>query len=177
MLKARCLGRARLDLLSRRFGAGPRGGQPGCMPTGTVTDARSGCVATRVAGGVAPSAGSSLREGARRQQNCPGKHRPRGGRWSRAAGRPSLTWPACAAYGISSDYHKSGQEPNFYVKQHLGLADFRVQSYEATEKWVCGGLPHFRFLQWRLNHERAQAQWHSLADVIVTTAMNMHGLF
>ena len=24
---------------------------------------------------------------------------------------------------------------NFYVKQHLGLADFRVQSYEATEKW------------------------------------------
>ena len=24
---------------------------------------------------------------------------------------------------------------NFYVKQHLGLTDFRVQSYEATEKW------------------------------------------
>ena len=23
---------------------------------------------------------------------------------------------------------------NFYVKQHLGLADFRVQAYEATEK-------------------------------------------
>jgi hypothetical protein len=31
------------------------------MPTGTVTDARSGCVATRVAGGVASLSGLSPR--------------------------------------------------------------------------------------------------------------------
>ena len=41
---------------------------------------------------------------------------------------------------------------NFYVKQHLGLADFRVQSYEATEKWFAIVFLALVFLQWRLNH-------------------------
>jgi hypothetical protein len=41
---------------------------------------------------------------------------------------------------------------NFYVKQHLGLTDFRVQSYEATEKWFAVVFVALAFLQWRLNH-------------------------
>lgn len=55
---------------------------------------------------------------------------------------------------------------NFYVKQQLGLADFRVQSYEAIEKWFAVVFLALGFLQWRLNHARDQAQWHSLADVV-----------
>jgi len=55
---------------------------------------------------------------------------------------------------------------NFYVKQHLGLADFRVQSYEAIEKWFAVVFLALGFLQWRLNHERTQAHWYSLADVV-----------
>ena len=55
---------------------------------------------------------------------------------------------------------------NFYVKQHLGLADFRVQSYEATEKWFAIVFLAFVFLQWRLNHAQAKEPWHALADVV-----------
>jgi hypothetical protein len=38
---------------------------------------------------------------------------------------------------------------NFYVKQQLGLADFRVQSYEATEKWFAVVFLALAFLQER----------------------------
>jgi hypothetical protein len=55
---------------------------------------------------------------------------------------------------------------NFYVKQHLGLADFRVQSYEATEKWFAVVFLALAFLQWRLNHAPAKTRWRSLADVV-----------
>ena len=55
---------------------------------------------------------------------------------------------------------------NFYVKQHLGLADFRVQSYEATEKWFAIVFLALVFLQWRLNHAHAKEPWHALADVV-----------
>ena len=55
---------------------------------------------------------------------------------------------------------------NFYVKQHLGLADFRVQSYEATEKWFAVVFLTLVFLQWRLNHAEAKDHMHSLADVV-----------
>jgi hypothetical protein len=55
---------------------------------------------------------------------------------------------------------------NFYVKQHLGLTDFRVQSYEATEKWFAVVFLALAFLQWRLNHAPAKARWRSLADVV-----------
>ena len=55
---------------------------------------------------------------------------------------------------------------NFYVKQHLGLADFRVQSYEATEKWFAIVFLALVFLQWRLNHAHSKEPWHSLADVV-----------
>jgi Transposase DDE domain len=55
---------------------------------------------------------------------------------------------------------------NFYVKQHLGLADFRVQAYEATEKWFAIVFLALVFLPWRLNHAHAKEPWHSLADVV-----------
>ena len=55
---------------------------------------------------------------------------------------------------------------NFYVKQHLGLADFRVQSYEATEKWFAIVFLTFVFLQWRLHHAAAKGQGRTLADVV-----------
>jgi hypothetical protein len=55
---------------------------------------------------------------------------------------------------------------NFYVKQHLGLADFRVQSYEATEKWFAVVFVALAFLQWRLNHVPSEERMRSLADVV-----------
>jgi hypothetical protein len=55
---------------------------------------------------------------------------------------------------------------NFYVKQHLGLADFRGQSYEATEKWFAIVFLALVFLQWRLNHAPAKERVRSLADVV-----------
>ena len=63
-----------------------------------------------------------------------------------------------SAQNILSIYQKRWpiEVDNFYVKQHLGLADFRVQSYEAIEKWFAVVFLALGFLQWRLNHERAQ---------------------
>jgi Transposase DDE domain len=55
---------------------------------------------------------------------------------------------------------------NFYVKQHLGLADFRVQSYEATEKWFAVVFLALAFLQWRVNHAPAAERLRSMADVV-----------
>ena len=55
---------------------------------------------------------------------------------------------------------------NFYVKQHLGLADFRVQAYEATEKWFAVVFVALAFLQWCLNHAPAGTRWRFLADVV-----------
>jgi len=46
------------------------------------------------------------------------------------------------------------------------LADFRVQSYEATEKWFAVVFLAFVFLQWRLNHAKPKDAWQSLADVV-----------
>jgi hypothetical protein len=58
------------------------------------------------------------------------------------------------------------QVDNFYVKQHLGLADFRVQSYEATEKWFAIVFVALAFLQWRVNHAQAGEHVRSVADVV-----------
>ena len=55
---------------------------------------------------------------------------------------------------------------NFYVKQHLGLSDFRVQSYEATEKRFAIVFLALVFLPWRLNHAHVKERMHSLADVV-----------
>jgi hypothetical protein len=54
----------------------------------------------------------------------------------------------------------------FYVQQQLGLADFRVQSYEATEKWFAIVFLALVFFQWRLHHASAKERVRSLADVV-----------
>ena len=74
---------------------------------------------------------------------------------------------ALSAQQILSIYQKRWpiEVDNFYVKQHLGLADFRVQSYEATEKWFALGFLALVFLHWRLHHAHAKDHVHSLADV------------
>ena len=73
-----------------------------------------------------------------------------------------------SAQQILSIYQKRWpiEVDNFYVKQHLGLADFRGQSYEATEKWFAIVFLALVFLQWRLNHAHTKNHVHSLADVV-----------
>lgn len=55
---------------------------------------------------------------------------------------------------------------NYYVKQLLGLGDFRVQSYEAAEKWFAIIFVAYTFLQWRLNHTQPGERFKVVADVI-----------
>lgn len=56
---------------------------------------------------------------------------------------------------------------NFYLKEALGLGDFRLQSFEATEKWFAVVLLAMNYLQFQyaqqLVHSHVQL---SLADVI-----------
>ena len=54
---------------------------------------------------------------------------------------------------------------NYYVKQLLGLGDFRVQSYEAVEKWFAIIFLAYTFLQWRLNHASPEENFKTIADV------------
>jgi len=55
----------------------------------------------------------------------------------------------------------------WYLKQPLGLGDFRMQAYEAIEKWYAVLHLVLTFLQWRLHEAREQGQpLRSLADVI-----------
>lgn len=55
---------------------------------------------------------------------------------------------------------------NYYVKQLLGLGDFRVQSYEAIEKWFAIIFLAYTYLQWRLNHAQPDERFKVVADVI-----------
>lgn len=55
---------------------------------------------------------------------------------------------------------------NYYVKQLLGLGDFRVHAFEATEKWFAIIFLAYTFLQWRLNHQQAGERFKVVADVI-----------
>ena len=55
---------------------------------------------------------------------------------------------------------------NYYVKQLLGLGDFRVQSYEAIEKWFAIIFLAYTYLQWRLNHTQPNERFKVVADVI-----------
>jgi hypothetical protein len=56
---------------------------------------------------------------------------------------------------------------NFYLKEALGLSDFRLQSFEATEKWLEVVLLPMNYLQWQqaLLYQETQ-RLPSLADVI-----------
>ena len=69
---------------------------------------------------------------------------------------------------ILTFYHKRWpiEVDNYYVKQLLGLGDFRVQSYEAVEKWFAIIFLAYTFLQWRLNHSQPGERFKVVADVI-----------
>lgn len=55
---------------------------------------------------------------------------------------------------------------NWYLKQALGLADFRVQSYAAVQKWFAIVYLALTYLQWRLQHADDLPRGATLADVI-----------
>lgn len=55
---------------------------------------------------------------------------------------------------------------NYYVKQFLGLGDFRVHSVEAVKKWLAIVFLAYTYLHWRLNHASADAKLKAVADVI-----------
>jgi hypothetical protein len=73
-----------------------------------------------------------------------------------------------SAQPILSIYQKRWpiEVDNFSVKQHVGLADFRGQSYEATAKWFAMVCLALVFVHWRLNHAHAKEHVHALADVV-----------
>jgi hypothetical protein len=54
---------------------------------------------------------------------------------------------------------------NFYVQTRLGIGDFRVQSYEATDKWCAGVHLTWAYVQWRLARE-GDVHLRTPADVI-----------
>lgn len=54
---------------------------------------------------------------------------------------------------------------NFYLQTRLGIGDFRVQSYEATDKWCAGVHLTWAYVQWRLATE-GDARLRNPADVI-----------
>jgi hypothetical protein len=54
---------------------------------------------------------------------------------------------------------------NFYLKRQVGLADFRVQSYEAVEKWCAVVQLAWAYVEWRFAQERS-AQIRCPADLI-----------
>jgi hypothetical protein len=59
---------------------------------------------------------------------------------------------------------------NFYIKQFLGLGDFRLRSFAAVQKWFATVYLALQYLQWRFNQRQldpAQSQRiTSLPDVI-----------
>ena len=61
---------------------------------------------------------------------------------------------------------KTIEVDNFYLKQALGLGDFRVQSFEAVEKWYAIIFLALTYLQWRLNHSDGTQAYANLAAVI-----------
>jgi hypothetical protein len=74
-----------------------------------------------------------------------------------------------SAQEILSRYqHRWSQEVDYwYVKRELGLGDFRLQSYEAIEKWYAVVYLVLVYLYWR-RYEEAEAHGHtpSLSEVM-----------
>jgi hypothetical protein len=54
---------------------------------------------------------------------------------------------------------------NFYLKTQLGLADFRLQPYEAVDKWCAVVQLAWAYVEWRFAQERS-AQVQRPADII-----------
>jgi hypothetical protein len=61
----------------------------------------------------------------------------------------------CGQEILSRYQHRWRQEVDYwYVKQELGLGDFRLQSYEAIEKWYAVVYLTLTYLYWRSYEER-----------------------
>jgi hypothetical protein len=82
------------------------------------------------------------------------------------------------AYFMSTDLTRSAEQAlqgysgrwscevdNFYLKTQLGLADFRVQSYEAVDKYTVGVLATWVYVERRFEQERG-AQIKTYGDII-----------
>ena len=83
----------------------------------------------------------------------------------------SLAGTAVTLYGqeiLSRYQHRWGQEIDYwYVKQELGLGDFRLQSYEAIEKWYAVVYLVLVYLYWRSYEASAQhGRTPSLSEVL-----------
>jgi hypothetical protein len=83
------------------------------------------------------------------------------------------TYVLCTALAFSAQHilpisHKRWpiEVDNFSVKQHGGLADLRVPSSEATEKWCAVVCLALAWVQWRVNHAPAEERWRSVADIV-----------
>jgi hypothetical protein len=75
-----------------------------------------------------------------------------------------LTLPATVALqGYGRRW--SCEVDNFYLKTQVGLADFRVQPYEAVDKWCAVVQLAWAYVEWRYAQERS-AQIRCLADII-----------
>lgn len=59
----------------------------------------------------------------------------------------------------------SCETANFYLKTQVGLADFRVQSYEAVERYVAVVFLAWAYVEWRFGRERS-AQVRTYGDVV-----------
>ncbi len=75
-----------------------------------------------------------------------------------------LTLPASTALqGYGRRW--SCEVDNFYLKTQVGLADFRVQSYEAVDKWCAVVQLAWAYVEWRYVQEHS-AQIRCPADII-----------
>jgi len=74
---------------------------------------------------------------------------------------------ACSARQALQGYtwRWSCETANFYLKNHLGLADFRVQSYEAVDKYLIVVLLAWAYVEQRAIHE-CSAQVKTHGDII-----------
>jgi hypothetical protein len=85
---------------------------------------------------------------------------------------PLLLYFACTDLSLSAQqalqgYHGrwSCEMDNFYLKTHLGLADFRVQSYEAVDKYLLVVHLAWAYVERRFSQERG-AQIQCFGDII-----------
>ena len=69
---------------------------------------------------------------------------------------------------LSRYQHRWGQEVDYwYVKRELGLGDFRLQSYEAIEKWYAVVYVTLVYLYWRCyEYREAHGRTTSLSEVM-----------
>ena len=62
---------------------------------------------------------------------------------------------------------------NYYIKQFLGLGDFRVRSFEAVQKWYATVYLALLYLQWRFNH-RAESAKQAAASKTIPDFIRRH---